>query len=268
MEDLRKEVACYYDVSFDLDDTDFYSHHISSDGNSRVLELGCGTGRVLIPLSRKCASIVGVDKSQGMIDICREKLKRSSISQHRAKVIHGDISRLELKTKFDLIIAPFRVFQNLEYDEEVDKVFSVIWNHLGSSGFCILNVFNPNAPREQLISTWTASSKSEEILSFEKPFGNGILRNYYRRKRIRQKPLIIYPELIYRYYENDELVNEVSFEAPMRVYYPEEFRKIVTDHDFIIVENWGGYAGEKYGQGSELVSKFRGTPAKRKGGTK
>ena len=48
-----------------------------------------------------------------------------------------------------------------------------------------------------------------------------------------------------------------SYVAPMRIYYPEEFRKIVANHDLIIVDHWGGYAGEKYGQGSELVLKFR-----------
>ncbi len=258
MDDLRKEVARWYDVSFDLKgDIDFYSHHLSPDGNSMVLELGCGTGRVLIPLSRKCASVVGVDKSSGMLDICREKLKRSDITQNSVKLLKGDISSLELNQKFDLITAPFRVFQNIEDDEEVDSVFSVIRRHLSANGFCILNVFNPNTPSDQLISDWEANMQGEEILSFEKPFGSGILKHYYRRVRINRKPLIIYTALIFRYYENDALVSEDSFEVPMRVYYPEEFKKIVTNHHFDIVDHWGGYAGEEYGQGPELILKFR-----------
>ena len=66
MEDIRREVARYYDVgTTQTNDIDFYVGHIPSH-DPTILELGCGTGRVLIPLSRDCDSIVGVDKSDAM----------------------------------------------------------------------------------------------------------------------------------------------------------------------------------------------------------
>lgn len=68
--------------------------------------------------------------------------------------------------------------------------------------------------------------------------------------------LILYPELIYRRYEEDEVKDEVALKIVMRCYYPVEFEKLIIDHGFRIVNRWGGYAGEPYGQGPELVIQF------------
>jgi hypothetical protein len=43
----------------------------------------------------------------------------------------------------------------------------------------------------------------------------------------------------------------------MRCYYPDDFIKLIREHGFTIIDRWGGYQGEAYGQGSELVVQFR-----------
>ena len=43
----------------------------------------------------------------------------------------------------------------------------------------------------------------------------------------------------------------------MRCYYPDEFEQLINGHGFEIVQRWGGYAGEIYGEGPELVIEFR-----------
>ena len=42
----------------------------------------------------------------------------------------------------------------------------------------------------------------------------------------------------------------------MRCYYPDEFEALIVDHGFEIVGRWGGYQGEPYGEGPELVLQF------------
>ena len=254
MEDIRRNITRYYDTwATRTNDIAFYVNHILPEDRT-VLELGCGTGRVLIPLSRHCDFIVGVDHSSAMLAICQEKLQKHQISQNNAELVHEDITSLALQRKFGLIIAPFRVFQNLDTDEEVDAFFRSIHRHLSPHGSCILNVFNPNAPANDLLETWRDHN---EVYGWEKPLGSGVLKHYYRRKKIKKKPLVLYPELIYRYYENEKLVDEVSFVVPMRVYYADEFREVIQHHGFSIVETWGGYCDEKYGEGPELVIKFK-----------
>ena len=68
--------------------------------------------------------------------------------------------------------------------------------------------------------------------------------------------MVFYPELIYRTYRNDELVDETVLKIVMRCYYPDEFENVITDHGFQVIQRWGGYHGEAYGDGPELVIEF------------
>ena len=77
-----------------------------------------------------------------------------------------------------------------------------------------------------------------------------------RRPRMDKDKLILYPELIYRLYEDDNLIEEAVLQLLMRCYYPATFERLILDHGFNILNKWGGYAGEIYGDGTELVIQF------------
>lgn len=149
--DAREKAARFYDLSpgNPNEDIAFYRERLPSTEAS-VLELGCGTGRVLIPLSESCSCIHGVDASDPMITICREKLAERGRPPSKVNVETGDITSIHLGRTFDQIIAPFRVLQNLESDEQVDGLFDTVRAHLGPGGRCILNVFQPNRDPETL----------------------------------------------------------------------------------------------------------------------
>jgi SAM-dependent methyltransferase len=69
-EDIRAEAAQYYDVNPTIpDDLTFYQARLPSS-DAAVLELGCGTGRVLISLAAMCGFIQGIDRSQAMLACC------------------------------------------------------------------------------------------------------------------------------------------------------------------------------------------------------
>jgi hypothetical protein len=65
----------------------------------------------------------------------------------------GDIADSNLGATFDAIIAPFRVIQNLEADEQLGGLFHSIRGHLALEGRCILNVLMPFKPRNELLRT-------------------------------------------------------------------------------------------------------------------
>lgn len=158
--DIRSKAARYYDYNPDFPkDVSFYEENTPSQ-YANVLELGCGTGRVTIPLSGHCKKIHGIDLSEAMVAICREKLDKQRIPTSKIIVEVGDIADFESKQKFDLIIAPFRVFQNLETDDAVKLFFDCVRKHLAPGGTCILNVFNPYKDRETLQREWCSESET------------------------------------------------------------------------------------------------------------
>jgi SAM-dependent methyltransferase len=251
--DIRTEAAKFYDFNPEPpDDIPFYLDLIPSPQAS-ILELGCGTGRVTLALVPHCQYIHGIDLSSAMIALCEEKLAKANIPQTKAHVEVGDITAFELGRSFDLIIAPFRVMQNLETDEEVDGLFECIHRHLAPNGTAILNVFRPFYTPETLPQRWISL---EENPNWEVLIEGGRITCHDLRPRVDAEKLVLYPELIYRRYIGDELQEEAVLKIIMRCYYPEQFEKLIESHGFAVQNRWGGYAGEVYGEGPELVIQF------------
>jgi SAM-dependent methyltransferase len=112
-----------------------------------VLEVGCGTGRVLVPCARSGATMVGVDLSPGMLEICRRTLA-SEATDVRARVeLHvGDMRDFDLARRFLLITLPFRSFQHLETVEDQLSALRTLARHLAPGGRLVLDLFNPSLP--------------------------------------------------------------------------------------------------------------------------
>ncbi|MEM0915469.1 MAG: class I SAM-dependent methyltransferase [Planctomycetota bacterium] len=251
--DPRHDVARFYDLlSTAPDDLAFYRGLITSP-DARVLELGCGTGRVLAPLADHCAYIHGLDHSESMLTFCRQRLANRGTGPDRAQVDQADVADFNLGQTFDLVTAPYRVFQCLKDDRQVAGVMSCIREHLAPGGVGVLNVFHPKHERDAMIGSWARDG--EELVHSHGNNGH-VIRQYERRTRVDTDPLVIYPELVYRTYEHDELVDEVVHPLTMRCWYPEEFLDLIKAHGFTIRRTWGGYHDEPYAQGPELVVAF------------
>jgi SAM-dependent methyltransferase len=250
---IPANAARYYDISPENpDDVPFYRERIPSS-RARVLELGCGTGRVLIPLAEGCSQILGVDLSESMLAVCRLKLAERGLPPSRAEVQQGDITDLELGREFDLILAPFRVFQSLETERDVGGYFTTVRDHLSSGGTAILTVFRPSMDVERMRREWVTE---HERFRWEVPFEGGRVTLHDRRAKMDREKLILYPELVYRHYQDDKLVDEAVLAIPLRCYYPDELLRMIADQGFLIVDRWGGYKGEPYGEGPELIVQF------------
>src|SRR6266700_3425888 len=98
--DIRAEAAQYYDVNPTIpDDIAFYQARLPSS-DAAVLELGCGTGRVLLPLAAVCGFSYGIDRSQAMRARCLQKVQAAAIPPSQARAEHGDITHFALDQRF------------------------------------------------------------------------------------------------------------------------------------------------------------------------
>jgi SAM-dependent methyltransferase len=253
-DDIRAAAAQYYDANPTIpDDIAFYTARLPS-ANASVLELGCGTGRVLLPLAAACGAIYGMDRSPAMLARCVQKLQAAGIPRTKAWAELGDITDFALGRQFDLIIAPYRVFQLLETAVQVEGVFRCVGAHLAPGGTCILNVFHPQGGFERVRQAWETAP---EVCLWEATVDGVRLRCDERRARLDPAQRILYPELVYRHAVGDTWIEDAVLKIPRRCYAPEEFEAVIRAHGFWILQRWGGYAGERYGEGPELVVQFR-----------
>src|SRR5437763_4997387 len=125
-------------------DIDFFVDAATNAGG-RVLEIGCGTGRVLVPIARAGIEIVGLDLSPHMLAVCREKLRleRPAV-QSNAQLVRADMRHFDLGRTFRLITLPFRPFQHLITIEQQRSCLRTLHAHLASDGRLILDLFNPS----------------------------------------------------------------------------------------------------------------------------
>jgi SAM-dependent methyltransferase len=253
--DARASTAAYYDLAPDFPaDIPFYLGQLSPE--STVLELGCGTGRVSAAVAPRVRFLHGIDLSPAMIARCRARLRDAGVTDDRATAAVGDITELGLGRRFDWIIAPYRVFQNLATDREVSGVFATIRAHLAPGGQCILDTFCPYADPATLVEAWRTG---REAVDWELPVDRGRVVCSVRRAGVSTDPLVLHPELIYRRYDGLTLVDEATGRIAMRCWYPAELVARIESEGFSITGRWGGYAGERFGVGSELLVRF--TPA-------
>lgn len=127
-------------------DADWYQRRCS--GSQRILELGCGDGRVLLGLAKAGVEVVGIDSSQSMLARCAERFHRAG---QRAELICGDMAVFALPWRFDRIIVPFNSLYCLTTDGEQLACLRSARAHLAPGGQLLLDVYaaDPVAASEQ-----------------------------------------------------------------------------------------------------------------------
>jgi SAM-dependent methyltransferase len=142
-------VADFYDQVYayrNRNDVPFFVE-LARESGGPVLEIGCGTGRVLIPTAEAGIEIIGMDLSSWMLAKCHEKISRQSEeTQSRVELIEQDMRDFDLGRRFTLITTPFRPFQHLTTVEDQFSCLRAVRRHLDDSGRFVLDVFNPSIP--------------------------------------------------------------------------------------------------------------------------
>lgn len=115
----------------------------------RVLELGCGSGRLLVPLLRDGCQVVGVDRSAAMLARCAERIaRRARVSRERGQLVRADFRALPLADgaaeRFPLIVCPFNGFMHLYTRRDVEQCLAEVRRLLAPDGLFAFDVLNPD----------------------------------------------------------------------------------------------------------------------------
>ncbi len=136
--------AAIYDsvYAYVTDDIPFYVEEALSSGGP-VLELGCGTARVAIPIARSGIDVVGVDSSPAMLEVARTKVDDARLTD-RLTLVEADMRDFSLSERFSLAIIPFRGFLSLLSVEDQMLTLGNIKRHLAPGGKLAFNIFVPD----------------------------------------------------------------------------------------------------------------------------
>ena len=138
-----------------------------------ILEVGCGTGRVLLPLAQAGYRVTGIDISGAMLARARAKARRAGLLS-RIRLIQTDARHLALNQSFALIIYAANSFMHHDTPEEQELVLRRLGEHLRPGGLLILDLFNPDlhlitqANGElTLVKTWYDAERQARVAKFQ-----------------------------------------------------------------------------------------------------
>jgi SAM-dependent methyltransferase len=124
-----------------VEDVSFYVDEAVRAGGP-VLELGVGTARIAVPMAVAGVEVVGVDLSEGMLDVARE---RADLAGVRIDLRQGDMRDPPVEGSFPLVVIPFRSLLHMETEIDRRSVLRAVAERLAPGGRFVFDVFAPGA---------------------------------------------------------------------------------------------------------------------------
>jgi len=235
-------VAEYYDYLPPVagrQDVEFYVQKAQEQGDP-ILELGCGTGRVLLPLAEAGNRVVGLDLSKPMLNRCQAKLEgKPPAVRERVRLIQGDMTEFDAGEKFRLITIPFRPFQHLLRVEQQMACLSCARRHLAPGGQLVLDVFHTDPGRMHDPAFQQESSPYPEVTL---PDGRQVrlserIAGFIRAEQTNDV------EMIYNITHPEGRTERLVFAFRLRYFFRFEMEHLLARCGFGVKELYGNYDG-------------------------
>jgi SAM-dependent methyltransferase len=246
---VEEVVARYYDLEHDAlgDDVALYCELARTAGGGPVLELGCGTGRILAGLVRSGHAAVGVDWSRPMLARAEERLRAIDPGGARWRLVTADARELALAERFRLVLAPLDLLGYFPTADDQLGVLAVVHRHLYPEGQLALDVaFPPGAflgqPEGVLVHQW----------SHREP-GGALVSKWWLRQ-IDAARQLQHLTALYDVAAPDGVLRRWAHELSLRYYYRYELEWLLQRAGFRVEGVYGGYALEELaGDSARLV---------------
>ena len=238
-------IAEFYDhiaLYRDRQDVAFFVEQAQGSGGP-VLEIGCGTGRVLFSIAQAGVEVVGLDRSASMLAVCKQKLTRESAAvQSRVRLVEADMRAFDLDRKFALVTMPFRPFQHLLEVADQLECLATVRRHLDDQGRLIVDVFNPYIAFLAEPCPTAAVSEAE----FTMPDGRAVCRQYrvLSRDLARQLQEV---EMVYLVTHPDGRRQRLEERFPIRYYFRFEMEHLLARAGFRVQALYGDYDQSPFG---------------------
>jgi len=217
----------YWHTQTDKQEYLFFQRLIAQSNNT--LELGCGTGRLLLPLIKEGYAVDGVDSSPDMLAICQCKAGEQDLNPI---LFQQKIQKLSLPKKYDLIFSALETFGHIANRDDALKALHAIYDHLQPDGMLAVYLSLPwlYAPENSIewrkINQVTINN-DEHYTLYEKSIHDPLEQLFYH---------------FYRIQKNGTIINE--YETPIRWYSRYEFSDMLASVGFKNIHACSGYTGD------------------------
>jgi SAM-dependent methyltransferase len=198
---------------------------------SKILDLACGNGRHSIELAKKDFNITGVDLSELLLNIAKQKRDLLGL---KINFIQTDMRNLNIFDYFDGVLNLFTSFGYFEEDNENEKVIAQISNALKNNGWFVIDFFNSNFILNNFKPQDKKITGNLEIIQNRKIHNKSIVKNISIIKDGKRKD----------YFES------------VKLYRLEDFECFLKKHSLSITHVFGDYAGTPYNENSERLIIF------------
>ncbi|MBN2128334.1 MAG: class I SAM-dependent methyltransferase [Sedimentisphaerales bacterium] len=234
----------FYDHHAKRGDIQFYVDYAVQSGGP-VLELGCGTGRIVIPTAKDGISITGLDNSDGMLKVCRRKLEDEAPEvRNRVSLVDADMRGFSLGSEFALITVPFGPFNYLVSTDEQLSCLRCVEKHLSEGGRLIIDFWYPD-----LRELWK-SEKGANIVYKKSPFitHDGRRVNWgIRNTAVDYGRQLIHEELYYDVTHPDGRKERLVYPAPMRYFFCFEVEHLLARAGFKVESVYADFDKRPFG---------------------
>ena len=194
-----------------------------------VLELACGAGRLTLPLAASGVDISGLDNSEPMLAVAREKADATNLS---AAWHHADMTDFDLGCRFALIFLPNNSAGHLLTWQDFGRCLACVRRHLIDGGQFMLDYFNPSL---SLLSR--DPNQRYPAGSFDGPDGSGQV-SVLEQVRYDAASQINHIRWFWR---TEATGQEDVSDFSLRVYFPQELDALLALNGFTVVNKYGDY---------------------------
>jgi SAM-dependent methyltransferase len=249
-----------YPADYDLEqeahsssDIPFWCDLLRRERPRRVLEIGCGTGRLTVPLAREGVasgfSMAGLEIEAAMLERAQERLSTEPVDVCNAiQLMQGDCRTLKCNECFDVIIMPYGVAHHLlDLDERI-ATWRNVHEHLERGGLFVVDLIAPDLQHLALAQRSVPCSVDLDIRGKD---GRHLQRSVAASYDSAHQTAIY----AYTYDVVDADGTRRQYQSPftMHVYYPYELELLFQLTGFRCESFIGSYAGEPFTNSSHLM---------------
>ena len=247
--DLWERFARWYDLDQGVfeDDLPFYLGLAQRTG-SPLLELGCGTGRLVVALARAGHRVTGVELQPAMLARAQAKVRAAGRAVgRRVSLLQADFRTLELPERFAMAILAVNTWMDLAGPAEQARVLAVAAQHLAPAGLLVLDLFHPHP---------TALAEREGGLFLEKVLtdpetGQQALKFIVREVDYAQQ--IVTATFLYDETDAAGQVTRTAMTFPLHYLHRAEAEHLVGTAGFMVEQVYGSYDLDPYDDSAERM---------------